>query len=69
MAKPDSKQATETLHEIESVFDRMAHWATANPITLLAVIGGILAVLHAVMHVQSERGAVAWCIGLLATNT
>jgi len=29
-------------------------------------IGGLVAVLHAVMNVQSERGAVAWCIGLLA---
>jgi tetratricopeptide (TPR) repeat protein len=42
VAKPDSKQATETLHEIESVFDRMAQWATANPITVLVVIGTLL---------------------------
>ena len=42
MAKPDSKQATETLHEIESIFDRMARWATDNPVLLLGIIGGLL---------------------------
>ena len=36
MAKPDSTQATETLHEIESLFDRVARWASENPVLLLA---------------------------------
>jgi tetratricopeptide (TPR) repeat protein len=42
VAKPDSKQATETLQEIESVFDRMAQWASANPIMVLIVLGTLL---------------------------
>jgi tetratricopeptide (TPR) repeat protein len=44
VAKPDSRQATETLHEIESIFDRMAQWATTNPITVLSVIGAALVI-------------------------
>jgi hypothetical protein len=42
VAKPDSTQATETLHEIESIFDRTARWAAENPITVLAIAGAIL---------------------------
>jgi tetratricopeptide (TPR) repeat protein len=42
VAKPDSTQATETLHEIESVFDRLARWATENPLLLLAGTAAIL---------------------------
>ena len=42
MAKPDSTQATETLHEIESVFDRAAHWAAQNPVPMLAGTAAIL---------------------------
>jgi cardiolipin synthase len=42
-------------------------WAWISALVgLLFWIGGVIAVFHAVMHVQSERGAVAWCIGLLA---
>lgn len=55
MAKPDSKQAIETLHEIESVFDRMAQWATANPITLLLVIGCLLATAAGIGGFQAWR--------------
>ncbi|MCP3983078.1 MAG: tetratricopeptide repeat protein [bacterium] len=45
MAKrPDSKQATETLEEIESVFDRLAEWVSSNPRIVLGVLGGILGV-------------------------
>ena len=43
MAKPDSTQATEALHEIESIFDRMAHWVSHNPVTVLAIVGALLA--------------------------
>jgi tetratricopeptide (TPR) repeat protein len=38
----DSRQATETLQEIESVFDRLAHWVAANPRQVLGLLGGIL---------------------------
>jgi predicted negative regulator of RcsB-dependent stress response len=43
VAKPDSTQATETLHEIESIFDRLAHWVATNPVTVLLVLGVLLA--------------------------
>jgi predicted negative regulator of RcsB-dependent stress response len=43
VAKPDSTQATETLHEIESIFERLAHWAATNPVTVLVVLGVLLA--------------------------
>lgn len=43
MAKrPSSKQATETLEEIEGVFDRLADWVVTNPRAVLGVLGGIL---------------------------
>jgi hypothetical protein len=42
VAKPDSTQATETLHEIESLFDRVARWASENPVLLLAGTAAIL---------------------------
>ncbi len=44
MASRDANQATETLHEIESAFDRLAHWAGANPGAVLSVLGGVLLV-------------------------
>jgi hypothetical protein len=43
VAKPDSTQATEALHEIESIFDRMAHWVAHNPIAVLGLAGTLLA--------------------------
>jgi predicted negative regulator of RcsB-dependent stress response len=46
--RPDSRQATETLQEIESVFDRLARWAAENPQQVLAILGAILAVAAAV---------------------
>ena len=42
MAKPDSTQATETLHEIESIFDRAAHWTAHNPVLVLSATAAIL---------------------------
>jgi tetratricopeptide (TPR) repeat protein len=42
VAKPDSTQATEALHEIESIFDRVAGWAARNPIPVLAGLAAIL---------------------------
>lgn len=45
MAKrSDSRQATETLQEIESVFDRLARWVGENPLQVLGLLGAILAV-------------------------
>jgi hypothetical protein len=43
VAKPDSTQATETLHEIESVFDRLAGWVSQNPVHVLVGLGMVLA--------------------------
>lgn len=42
MAKPDSTQATETLHEIESIFDRTASWVAHNPVPVLAGTAAVL---------------------------
>jgi len=42
VAKPDSTQATETLHEIESIFDRLAHWTSENPALMLASTAAVL---------------------------
>ena len=42
--KPDSRQATETLHEIESAFDRGARWVGENPVPVLAALGAVLVV-------------------------
>ncbi len=54
MAKrPDSKQATETLEEIESLFDRLADWVTTNPTIVLGVLGGILGIAAAVGITQA----------------
>jgi tetratricopeptide (TPR) repeat protein len=43
MAKPDSRQATETLHEIESGLERAAHWAATHPVAVLVTLGALLA--------------------------
>jgi len=40
----DSRQATETLQEIESVFDRLARWVAENPRQVLGLLVGILVV-------------------------
>ncbi len=37
--RPDSAPATETLQEIESVFDRVAGWVASNPSRFLALVG------------------------------
>ena len=42
--RSDSRQASETLQEIESVFDRLARWAVENPRHVLAILGAILVV-------------------------
>jgi tetratricopeptide (TPR) repeat protein len=55
VAKPDSTQATETLHEIESIFDRAAHWVAHNPILVLASTGAVLLLAAAVGGYQTWR--------------
>ncbi len=44
MARPDTRPATETLQEIESVLDRIADWVTHHPAAVLGTLGAILAV-------------------------
>ena len=55
MAKPESTRASETLHEIESVFDRSAHWAAQNPRRVLGVLGVVLATAAAIGGTQAWR--------------
>ena len=40
--RSDSRQATETLQEIESVFDRLARWVATNPRQVLGLLVAIL---------------------------
>ena len=42
MAKPDSSQASETLHEIDSVFEWLAHWVATHPVAVLVTLGLVL---------------------------
>jgi tetratricopeptide (TPR) repeat protein len=42
--RSDSRQATETLQEIESVFDRLARWVATNPRQVLGLLAAILLV-------------------------
>jgi tetratricopeptide (TPR) repeat protein len=64
-SKPDTRQATEALHEIESVFDRLATWVTSNPRAVLGVLGAILAVAAVAnvwvlqQHRRAERASAA----------
>jgi len=46
--RSDSKAATETLQEIESVFDRMAGWVVEHPARFFAMVGIVLAAAAAV---------------------
>jgi tetratricopeptide (TPR) repeat protein len=55
VAKPDSTQATETLLEIESVFDRLARWVAHNPMLVLAGTGAVLLLAAAVGGYQTWR--------------
>ena len=55
MAKPESTRATETLHEIESVFDRAAQRVAQNPRLVLAVLGVVLATAAAIGGTQALR--------------
>jgi tetratricopeptide (TPR) repeat protein len=55
VTKPESTRATETLHEIESVFDRSAHWAAQNPRLVLGVLGVVLATAAAIGGTQAWR--------------
>lgn len=60
--KPDTRAATETLEEIEGVFDRAANWVMANPSTFLGTLGAILALTGTIGLTQwwtarSERQA------------
>ncbi len=54
MARPDTKQATETLQEVNSVFDRIAEWVATNPALVMSAIGGVLA-LAAIAGVADWR--------------
>ena len=51
--KPDTKAATETLVEIEGVFDRMARWATGNPTRFLGGLGAVLALAAGIGGAQA----------------
>jgi hypothetical protein len=42
VTKPESSAATETLHEIESIFDRMASWVAHNPRIVLSGLAVVL---------------------------
>jgi hypothetical protein len=55
--RPDSRQATETLEEIDSLFDRMAQWISENPWPVLGALGGVLAVAALIGGVQSLQRA------------
>jgi tetratricopeptide (TPR) repeat protein len=55
VAKPDSTQASEALHEIESIFDRSAHWVARNPRLVLGVLGVVLATAAALGGQQAWR--------------
>ena len=55
VAKPDSTQATETLHEIESIFDRAAHWVAHNPVLVLALTAAVLLTAAALGGYQTWR--------------
>ena len=63
--RSDARQATETLQEIESAFDRLAEWATQNPAQVLGVLGSVLLVAAAVglygsfSHSRAEKAAAA----------
>jgi tetratricopeptide (TPR) repeat protein len=43
VTKPESSAATETLHEIESIFDRLASWVAHNPRLVLSGLALVLA--------------------------
>ena len=57
--KNESAPADETLHEIESVFDRVANWISGNPLTFLGSVAGLLLLAAAVgfTNLHSERQA------------
>ena len=61
MANPrkQSKQATETLQEIDSAFDRAAQWAIENQAVVLSVLGVVLVVagLVGLLQWQGARSA------------
>jgi hypothetical protein len=57
VAKPDSTQATETLHEIESVFDRAAQWTSQNPAVVLAGTAAVLLLAASVGGYQAWRAS------------
>lgn len=53
--KSDSRQATETLEEIESVFSRMADWVSEHPRRFLLGLFAVLAAAALAGGVQSAR--------------
>lgn len=40
--RPDTREATETLQEIQGVFDRLADWVSRNPVPAIAIVAAIL---------------------------
>lgn len=54
-SKPDTRQATETLQEIEGAFDRLAHWVQTHPAHVLAVLGAVLVVAAALGFADWSR--------------
>jgi tetratricopeptide (TPR) repeat protein len=54
--RSDSRQATETLQEIESVFDRLARWAAENPRQVLQALAAILLVTASLSVWDWNRG-------------
>ena len=67
--KDESKQATETLEEIASVFDRSAEWVAENPQLVLSVLGAVLLGAGALGFwnhaTQQRRLAAAEAVGLV----
>jgi tetratricopeptide (TPR) repeat protein len=46
--RPDTRQATETLHEIEGAFDRLGQWVSTHPVQVLVGLGVVLLLAAAV---------------------
>ena len=53
--RSDSRQATETLQEIESVFDRLARWVATNPRQVLGLLVAILLVAASISLFEWTR--------------
>lgn len=51
--RKDSKAATETLEEIEGLFDRLADWVSNHPRIVLGILGGVLSLAAAIGLTQT----------------